>query len=170
VILQSLLRAQLGSGITVQNNGMVGGAAFQSVGGIGHYTMTLAQRLATNPAQIVLANYAINDSVERTTTSYLNDLTSWVNTVRAAGKVAVLEEPNPTCSTTHTNVGAYVQIMRYVAQTMDVPLIQQYDYILSLPNWESMMSADCVHPTDALYAIKAQREYEALEPVVKSMQ
>jgi hypothetical protein len=169
-VLQALLRAQLGDGVTVQNNAITGAAAFQSISGIGHYTQPFYQRLAVDDAaQIVLADYAVNDSVERSTTAYQADLTVWVNTVRAAGKTPVLEEPNPTCDAGHPNVGTYVQTMRYVAQTMNVLLIEQYDYVLSLPNWQTMLSADCVHPGDQLYSMKAQREYDALMPLVKSM-
>jgi acyl-CoA thioesterase-1 len=170
-VLQSLMWAQFGGSVTVQDNAVVGSAAFESLDGLSpFYTTSLAERVASNPAHIVLSDYATNDSVERTTTQYLADMTSWVNTVRAAGKIAVLEEPNPTCGTARPNLDAYVQAMDYVAQTMNVPLIQQYNYILGLPNWQSMLGSDCIHPDDQLYEIKAQREYEVLVPIVTSLQ
>jgi lysophospholipase L1-like esterase len=56
-----------------------------------------------------------------------------------------------------------------VATQMNVPLVTQFDYIQSLPNWQSMLT-DGVHPGDQLYAIKAQREYDVIAPLVKSLQ
>lgn len=66
------------------------------------------------------------------------------------------------------NVAAYVTVLRNVAQANQVTLIAQYDYIASLPNWQAMLT-DCLHPNDALYAIKAQREAAVLGPMVQAL-
>ncbi|MEI7296585.1 SGNH/GDSL hydrolase family protein [Paraburkholderia tropica] len=170
-IMQAALQDQLGGQITVQNNAIPGARVSQSIAGSSPYTVPFQTRIAQDQsAQIVLADYAINDSYDGSLTQYVSDLTWWVGAVRAAGKIPVLEEPNPVCSATYPNVAQFRAAMVSVAQSQNVPLIQQWDYILSLPNWQSMLQSDCVHPTDALYKLKAQREAVALEPLVKSMQ
>lgn len=169
VLLQAALRAKLGSGITVENKGVGGGTASGSVAGTGVYTVLFATRLAVDPSQIVLSNYALNDMIGRTQDQYAGDLAAWVQVVRAAGKTPVLEEPNPGCTANQANLDAYVGTLRTVAQQQGVLLISQYDAIKALPNWQSMLT-DCVHPGDALYAFKANREYLALAPLVQSMQ
>lgn len=167
VLQASLMSA--GFDVTVQNSGQNGATAESAVDGLQPwYSATLATRLSTNPAQIVIGNYAINDSTLRTTDQYMADLTQWISTVRASGKMAILEEPNPVCAGYVPNLDAYVAAMRVVAQQQSATLITQYDYLKSLPNWKDMLT-DCVHPKDEMYAIKAQREYDVLAPIVKSM-
>ncbi|WP_176077509.1 SGNH/GDSL hydrolase family protein [Burkholderia dolosa] len=168
-ILQALLQSSTGAQVTVQNNAVVGARISQSIAGSFPYTEPFQNRISRNSAaQIVLADYAINDSYKGSLTQYMSDLTWWIDAVRAAGKIPVLEEPNPVCSTTYPDVGQFRSAMVSVAQSKNVPVIQQWDYILSLPNWQSMLR-DCVHPTDELYKIKAQREADALAPLVKSL-
>jgi lysophospholipase L1-like esterase len=167
-VLQTTLRSA-GFNATVQNSGQNGATADSAVEGLSPwYSATLATRLSTNPAQIVIGNYAINDSTLRTTDQYMSDLTQWIQIVRASGKMAILEEPNPVCAPYVPNLDTYVAAMRTVAQQNNVTLIAQYDYLKSLPDWQSMLT-DCIHPTDAMYAIKGQREAEVLKPLVTSM-
>ncbi|WP_454825896.1 SGNH/GDSL hydrolase family protein [Paraburkholderia xenovorans] len=171
VVLQADLQSQLGAQISVRvdNRAMPGATTEDSLYAVmPYYAQTFSARIASAPGQIVLADYAVNDSRVRTTDEYDTDLTQWVANIRAAGKTPVLEEPNPVCAPDVPNLDAYVSIMRTVAQTQNVMLIEQYDYIRSLPNWQSMLT-DCIHPNDALYAIKAQREAWALAPVVLSL-
>ncbi|AOI57447.1 hypothetical protein WI26_07425 [Burkholderia diffusa] len=170
-VLQEDLQAKLGSTVAVQNNGSSGAKAIDSLEGTPpYYTQPFATRLAANStAQIVLANYAVNDSMGRTIDQYAADLTNWIAVVRATGKTPVLEEPNPVCDPKMPNVGAYVSVMRDVAKQQGVTLIEHYDFIASLPNWQSML-IDCVHPSDTLYKIKAHREAAVLMPLVQSMQ
>lgn len=171
VILQEELQAQIGSTVAVQNNGSSGAKAIDSLDGTPpYYTQPFATRLAANSAaQFVLANYAVNDSMDRTIDQYAADLTNWIAVVRATGRTPVLEEPNPVCDQRMPNVGAYVAVMRNVAKQQSVTLIEQYDFIASLPNWRSML-IDCIHPSDILYKIKAHRAAAVLMPLVKSMQ
>lgn len=93
---------------------------------------------------------------------------NWIAVVRQTGRTPILEEPNPVCNPIYTNLPAFVNIMRQIAQQQGVTLIQQYDYIASLPNWQSML-VDCIHPNDALYKIKGDREAAVLAPIVKSI-
>lgn len=168
-VLQGLMQGRFGNTVTVVDSGSNGATVDMSLKGYAAYTAPFQQRLAAIPAQIVLSNYGINDARLRTTAQYQDDLASWIGIVRAAGKTPVLEEPNPVCDPDYANLDAYVGIMRNVAQQQGVLLITQYDYIKSLPNWQGMLT-DCKHPNDALYAVKAQREYSALAPLVSSLE
>lgn len=167
-LVQAALQKKFGPSVTTQNNAVPGTTAADSMSGQ-NYPGALTTRLASNSAQIVLGDYVMNDSVKMTVDAYAADLTQWVRSVKASGKIPVLEEPNPSCAPQHANLPPYRDAMVKVAAQENVLLIQQYDYILSLPNWQGMLMADCVHPTDALYAIKAQREAEALEPLVAQL-
>lgn len=164
-----LLQADLGDGVAVINHGVPGSQAKQAIAGTEpYYSTPLAGWIGADGAQIVIGNWAINDSVGSTTNEYAAALTEFVQAVRAAGKTPILEEPNPVCDISHSNLDAYVSIMRTVAQQQNVPLIHQYDYVKSLTNWQAMLS-DCVHPTDALYALKAQREADIIGPIVEKL-
>lgn len=166
----ALLQQKFGANATVINSAKGGADVTQALFGIApRYTDTLTTRLAANGAQLVISNFAINDSIRLSQEDYRNGLISWVNAVRNMGRTPILEEPNPTCAPNVTRLDEYVTILRDVAAQQSVTLITQYDYIKSLPNWQGMLS-DCIHPLDPLYAIKAQREYDVLAPVVAKMQ
>ena len=162
--LQTLLRAQLGPNVTVENHAQPGSTIENALNGVAQYKTPYTP----GPEQIVIANWALNDLFQFVdVATYRNSLMQFVTQVRAAGKVVVLEEPNP--ETTPLDVAPYVQAMDDVAAQMNVPLVKQFDYIKSLPNWQSMLG-DGIHPNDDLYAIKAQREADVLAPIVKSLQ
>lgn len=169
-VVQSGLQAKCGTSVTTLNTAIPGEMVLDSLNGTNQFTAPFATRLLTIKAQIVLADYAVNDSLAETPDQYTAALVQWIADVRAAGKTPVLEEPNPVCDVAHPNVGAYVSIMGSVAASQNVLLIQQYNYVLSLPDWQSMLRPDCIHPTDGLYQLKAQREIAALTPLVKSSQ
>lgn len=169
VILQRLLRVQFDDTVSVSNNGVSGTTISQRLNGEAPYTQTLPDYLKNDQAKIVIGNWAINSAVlDKDAATYNGSLVQFVNDVRAAGKIPVLEEPNPTNSPRVVNLQNYVAIMDNVALQMNVALVKQYDYILSLPNWQSMLP-DGIHPNDALYAIKAQREYDVIAPIVAQL-
>lgn len=166
----ALLQKDFGSAATMTNSGVGGATITQALNGIApRYSAPLASRLASLSPKLVLSNFGINDSEVGDEAAYRNSLNTWISTVRGMGATPVLEEPNPVCDATHPKLDTFVGILRDVAAQQGVTLIAQYDYIKSLPNWQAMLT-DCVHPTDALYAIKAQREYAVLAPIVKAMQ
>ncbi|WP_321955261.1 SGNH/GDSL hydrolase family protein [Paraburkholderia bannensis] len=168
-IVQSILQGELGSSVTTLNNAVNGTTVANSLYGQG-YAGQFSTRVASVQAKIVLSDYATNDSVQLSLGDYTSGLVQWLQAVRAAGKIPVLEEPNPSCAPKHATLPQYRDAMVAVAQQQNVLLITQYDYISSLPNWQSMLQRDCTHPTDALYLIKAQREAQQLAPLVKAMQ
>jgi lysophospholipase L1-like esterase len=164
-VLQGLLQQKFGNTVTVQGNGVPGTIINQDLNGSS--IAPLATRLAASSAKIVLEDFGINDSARATPLSFRADLNVWIDTVQAMGKIPVLEEPNPT-SFTNPALDQIVAVIDDVAQLRSIALVQQYSYIKSLPDWQTML-ADGVHPTDALYAIKGQREAVVLEPIVAKL-
>jgi lysophospholipase L1-like esterase len=166
VLVQARLRELFGPAVTVNAYGSPGANLRFELKGTDNYTTTLRERLALSRAQIVIENFGINDAylpVEE----YRSNLREFVDTVRASGKLPVLEEPNPVC-TGHENLDQLVGVLNEVAREKAVPLVKQYDAIKALPNWQAM-TPDCVHPGDALYAFKASREAELLAQVVRTL-
>lgn len=173
VAAQAALRDQFGASVTVVNNGIPGTTVLDDLQGITTQygsEVALPTKLASDPAQIVVENFGINDSVKGGMTPQIfhDQLTTWVTTVRGMGKIPVLEEPNPV---THPEYAAglpdYVAAVDQVAKEQNVTLIDQYAYIQSIPNWQSMLT-DGIHPDDQLYTLKGQHMAKVLAPIVKS--
>lgn len=164
-LVQGQLRAWFGPNVTVNANGSSGANLNFELQGTNNYSTPLSSRLAASRARIVVENFGINDAYLPAET-YRANLIQFVDTVRASGKLPVLEEPNPVC-VGHEELDQLVGILNQVAVEKAVLLVKQYDAIKALPGWQSMLT-DCVHPNDALYAFKAGRESEALAQVIRS--
>jgi lysophospholipase L1-like esterase len=165
VLVQSGLRELFGPAVTVNGYGSPGANLRFELRGTDNYATPLRERLALSRAQIVIENFGINDAY-LPAEEYRSNLREFVDTVRASGKLPVLEEPNPVC-TGHENLDQLVGILNEVAREKVVPLVKQYDAVKALPNWQAMVP-DCVHPGDALYAFKAAREAQVLAQVIRS--
>jgi lysophospholipase L1-like esterase len=166
----ALLQKAFGISVSMTNSAVGGATITQALNGIApRYSVPLASRLATLSPGMVLTGFGINDSEVGDETTYRNSLNTWISTVHSMGALPVLEEPNPVCDANHAKLDTFVGILRSVAAEQNVTLIAQYDYIKSLPNWQAMLT-DCIHPTDALYEIKAQREHDAIAPIVAALQ
>ncbi|WP_321968828.1 SGNH/GDSL hydrolase family protein [Paraburkholderia tropica] len=152
--------------VTVENNGSPGTTVAQNLAG--HVLAPLAARLATDSSRIVIENFAINDCTVETVQQFHDDLTQWVNVVRSMGKIPVLEEPNPVTRAGFDALPSFVAMVNQVGTEQNVTVIQQYAYIQSLPSWQAMLT-DGVHPNDALYAIKGQREAAILAPLINGL-
>lgn len=163
VLVQARLRELFGVGVIVNGYGSPGANLRFELQGTDNYSTPLRARLAVSRAQIVIENFGINDAW-LPPDEYRSNLRQFVDTVRASGKLPVLEEPNPVCAG-HENLDALVGILNEVAREKAVPLVKQYDAIKALPGWQAMLP-DCVHPGDALYAFKAAREAEALAQLI----
>ncbi|MGA7777262.1 MAG: SGNH/GDSL hydrolase family protein [Paraburkholderia sp.] len=164
-VAQEQLIRKLGvEGITVENNGVVGETIGDDISGWAGIA-PLATRLATDQSQIVMENYGLNDSIEVDLQTYHDNLVAWIAVVKQAGKIPVLEEPNPPSLTYYTQLPSFVAMVDQVGYEEQVLVIQQYNYILSLTNWQSMLT-DGIHPDQALYTIKGQREAWSLQPLV----
>jgi lysophospholipase L1-like esterase len=166
VLVQARLRELFGAGVSVNGYGSPGANLRVELQGTDNYATPLRDRLAVSRAGIVIENFGINDAylpVEE----YRSNLARFVDTVRASGKLPVLEEPNPVC-VGHETLDELVAVLNQVAREKAVPLVKQYDAIKALPNWQALLT-DCVHPGDELYAFKAAREAEVLAQVIRSM-
>jgi len=164
-VMQNLLQQKFGATVTVQNNGVPGTIINQDLNGSS--IAPLATRLAASAAIPVLENFGLNDAVKSSPAQFRIDLNAWIDTVQAMGKIPVLEEPNPTGFASPA-LDAIVAVIDDVSHQRGVALVRQYDYIQTLPNWQTMLT-DGVHPNDQLYAIKAQREAEVLAPIVAKL-
>lgn len=158
-----------GLSLTVSNNGENGAELADLIAGSQGYTQAWASVVPALHATIVVENFGINDAGRgiETPEVFGQYLSAWVDSVRANGMTPVLEEPNPVCRTGYENLPLYVSQIDTIAAQKNVPLIGQYAYIQSLPNWQTLLS-DCVHPRPALYEIKGQREAQVVGPLLAS--
>jgi lysophospholipase L1-like esterase len=166
---QQDLQGIYGSVVTVSDQGVGATTLNQLISGSDGKHAAWAKQMQSSTAQIVIVNHGLNDDVVgETLDTYRALLIEFVSTARQYGKTPVLEEPNPSCDPQRANLGDYVKVMDHVAAEMNVPLISQWAYIQTLPNWQSYF-ADCIHPNPAMYQIKAQREAVVLSPLVAKL-
>ena len=171
--LQAALQKQFQDlGISV-NNDASGGAA-SSLGneldGMDGLGAPLPQRLAASTAAIEIEQHGSADMFGGESISdYQGYLAQWLQAAKAAGKIAVLEEPGPQCGNVNPHLPAYVAAMDDFARTNNVPLIAQYQPILALSDWAAHMDASCQFPDAALDQFKAQQELAVIEPLVKTL-
>lgn len=173
-LLQASLQAQYGTTVTVENHGHPGATLGNLMNATFGFTESYAQEVVADKAQLVIENYAINDSnpansYAETPEQFENYLLQFIADSQAAGRSVVLEEPNPVVDATiNANLKNLVAVIDDVAAQMNLPLVKQYYYIESLTDWQSML-IDGVHPTDALYKIKAEREAAVVSPIVATL-
>jgi hypothetical protein len=167
---QTLLQAQFVDSVTITNHAEGGTASslVNMMNGVDGGGAPFAERIKSSPAQIVLTNHAINDDLVQSLGPYTDALIAWVLAVRKAGKIPVLEEPNPVCDGNHPYLENYVTTMDNVAASYNVPIVKQYDYIQSLPNWQTHLSG-CLFPDEWLLNVKAQRQAAILAPLVRAV-
>ena len=138
-------------------------------GGTGTENMvaTLREVLAKSDATYVVENFALNDRGVIDREQYAKNLKTFVSDVRSAGKIAILEEPNPICRSKEESdsLDEYVVTLRAVAKETGAPLIAQYDKLRAVDGWQKIMM-DCLHPAQALYKIKADNEIHALRGIM----
>jgi hypothetical protein len=168
---QALLRAQFGDGVAIANHASGGTASslVNMMNGMDGGGLPFAQRIAPSKSAVVLTNHAINDDLVQSLGPYSDALVAWVQAVRAAGKIPVLEEPNPVCDSNHPYLANYVSVMDNVAAQYGVPLVTQYAYLQGIPNYCSHLS-NGLYPDDAILAMKAQREAAVLAAVVQAIE
>lgn len=168
---QSLLQAMLnGTAVTIANHATGGGSSSlkNEMLGMDGNGAPFAERIKTSAASIVIDNHAINDALGgETLADYRQYLAQWIAAVRAAGKTPVLEEPGPVCDGDHPQLAAYVDAMNDAAGQFNVLVVKQFDYIQTLPNWQSHMSA-CLYPDEWMLQVKGQRLAQALAPLAKN--
>ena len=125
------------------------------------------ERIRRSSARIVMFNYGINEVMHsQTPEQFYAAETALVRAALASGKLPVLATSNPMLDKRlNAQLAQMAAMTRRVAAEAHVPLIDQYAYVSSLPDWQHGMS-DGAHPTAALYRLKAERDFTVLEPIV----
>ncbi|WP_080412326.1 SGNH/GDSL hydrolase family protein [Burkholderia ubonensis] len=166
------VQQELGSRARIFNQGVSGTTLQELIDGTdGRHTMNLQQLMANSSSRIVVENFAINDASSQSLQQFMSNVDYFVTQARANGKVPVIEEPNPVCDQNLKNIpelDAQVAALEEYAARYNVAIVKQYDYIKSLPDWQSMLP-DRIHPNEALYKIKADRTAAALLQILQTM-
>lgn len=169
---RALLRATLNDdGITIANHATGGTSSSlkNEMDGMDGNGAPFSDRIKASPASIAIDNHAINDALGgETLADYRQYLAQWIAAVRAAGKTPVLEEPGPVCDGDHPQLAAYVDAMNDAAAQFSVPIIKQFDYIQTLPNWQSHMNG-CFYPDEWMLRAKGQQQAALLAPLIKTI-
>jgi acyl-CoA thioesterase-1 len=170
-ILEFGLQANYGDTITVANHGVNGSTAANLLNGDG-VNLPWTQQMAQSQANLVYFNFGINDSRPESNESvaqYQQNLESLVKIAQAAGKMVILETPNPSGDPDTAALPSYVTAMRTVQAEFNLTLVDEYTYMLGL-NWQSLMSdALLTHPTQYGYEVKGQYELPVFGPIIESM-
>lgn len=165
--LQTLLQAKYGTTVSVANHGVAGTTAARLLTGDG-VNLPWAQQMAQSKADIVMFNFAINDSKmlanEPLAESQGNE-SQLVSIAKAAGKTVVIETANPVTDPSCAALPTYVAASLSVANTWGITAIDMYGFLETQPNWNSMLS-DTEHPTAAGYVTKARFEFPAIDQLV----
>lgn len=179
VILQKLLQERFGATVTVSNNGVGSTEASQLLNGTDGAHPTWQNQMAASKAQIVTLNFGLNDAYYTTAKKdgiaaespddFATTMTQLIQIARQSGKQVIIFEPNPTCEAIRQPLmPSYVSALRQVAAAQQVPIVNEFDSILEMPDWQSMLT-DCLHPSDALYAKKAALEFPAVSAAISAL-
>ncbi|MEZ3499144.1 SGNH/GDSL hydrolase family protein [Pantoea sp. KPR_PJ] len=172
--LQTLLQNKYGPGVEVKNHGVPGAQAAELLYNKGQDDPSgWTERMANSDAKLILLNYAINDARHfffkdknthlESPEEYGRIMTALVKEAKAHHKLVVLQEPNPICGKVERwNVWPYVYQLNEVAKAQDVPIVKQWSAIKAKRDWQSGMSADCIHPSEMLYQQKAQQTFDVI--------
>jgi acyl-CoA thioesterase-1 len=169
--LQEALHSTYGERVSVVNLGVGGTMAYQLRDGTDRRRgVPWPQRLAASDAQIVTINYGINEVMHNQTPEQFYEAeTALVKAALALGKEPVLQTSNPMPDgRLNARLAAMVAMTRRVAAEQHVPLVDQYAYISSLSDWQSMMS-DGAHPKPELYRLKAGQDMRVVDPLVRRL-
>ncbi len=169
--LQEQLRAKYGERVSVVNDGVGGTMATQLRDGTGPGRKgPWKDRLAASNAQIVTINYGINEVMHnQSPEQFYQAETDLVKTAQALGKLPVLQTANPMPDgRLNARLAGMVAMTRRVAAEQQVPLIDHYAQISAMADWKAHMS-DGAHPKPELYRVKAQQDFQVIEPLVRRL-
>lgn len=149
--------------IKAANFAISGSTLRQMISGTGNYPSPFAVQLRTGQAKnydVIYCNHCINDSqLDLDETQYRKDLEMFVSVCRLENKTPILVTPNPNPSLLIISIEkskrleSYVNIMRNVAETMDVDLVDNYKYLLRTNTKVAMdvIVPDGAHPSSRAY-------------------
>ena len=176
-VLNQLLQAKYGDSVRVVNRGAPSAQAIELLNGRYKYQHNppWPEAMKRSSARLILLNFATNDArhfhfrdIEKayqvSPQRYSEVMKALIDSARANGKAVVLQEPHPLCGRAEQwNVAPYAAQLGAVARAEQVPLVSQYQRIKNLPTWRALMSPDCIHPSEALYRIKALETFKVIE-------
>jgi acyl-CoA thioesterase-1 len=169
--LQDALRAKYGVRVSVVNDGIGGMMATQLRDGMGPgRNGPWKDRLASSSAQIVTINYGINEVMHnQTPEQFYQAETDLVKTARALGKLPVLQTSNPMPDgRLNARLAEMAAMTRRVAAEQQIPLVDHYAEISAMADWKTHMS-DGAHPKPELYRVKAQQDFQVIDPLVRRL-
>lgn len=175
--LNQMLKARYGAEVAIINKGALSAQSKDLLNGHNFYrnNKTWREEMAASPADLILLNFATNDArhyhfkdIEPdyivSPLQYRAIMSELIRVAEQYGKAVIVQEPHPLCGRAEKwNVAPYVTQIGSLARDENMPLVPQYQRIQQIKNWQTLMSPDCIHPSDALYQIKAQETFRVLE-------
>jgi acyl-CoA thioesterase I len=167
-LIQYMLQDKFGSDVFVENHG-VGGATCDDFLNSGNYVRSswVREMLRSN-ADIVVMNVGINDVMRSQTAGFSECYRRLAMITKAFGKTFIIETPNPVDREWNANVGALASAERAIAEERGLPLIDHWTTLQAKrDDWKALLS-DGIHPSDAMYELKAASDMRVLAPIVAS--
>lgn len=175
--LRELLNKKYGNNIKVINRGRPSAQAIELLNGTYRYKKdgVWTEQMKLSKAKLIILNFATNDARHYhfkdakpdyvlSPDQYEKVMKELITIARENGKQVLLQEPHPLCGRAEKwDVSPYSARLEYLSKTMSVPLVNQYQRIQGMPSWQRMMAPDCIHPSDALYKIKAEETFKVLD-------
>lgn len=165
-LLQYMMQDKFGSAVFVENHG-VGGATCDDFLHSGNYVYSswLGEMLRSK-ADIVVMNVGINDVMRSQTAGFSTCYNRLALITRLFGKTFIIETPNPVNREWNEKVGELASIERSIAKERGIPIIDHWGNLQSKgTDWRVLLS-DGIHPSDAMYELKASSDMRMLEPIV----
>lgn len=175
--LNEFLQKRYGKSIEVVNKGQPSAQAVELLNGTYKYKNNglWADEMKKSQARLIILNFATNDARHYhfndakpgyvlSPDQYAKVMTELITIARDNGKQVLLQEPHPLCGKAETwDVSPYSIKLDALAKSLSVPVVRQYQRIQDMPGWQSMMSPDCIHPSNELYKIKAEETYKVID-------
>lgn len=145
------LESELGGTYPVTFEGVGLATTSDLIAGTGGFSNSLANLLSASSAKVVIYPWGINDSYLISDAQFETNLRAIVTATRSAGKIPILQTPNPT----NQNLSAELAIIRSVASEMGVPLIDVHAYLTAQLGGSAVttMMPDGIHPSQATYLL-----------------
>jgi GDSL-like Lipase/Acylhydrolase family len=172
VLLQMQIDKVCGAGLhTVVNKGWGGTTAHQALTALpvsGMYDgKTFAQYISTSPANIIIANWGINDNFVPNNTKWLfaYDHTQMAAIAKSYGKVYIAETSNPLFYQTQRDalIWEWAMTLIDVGAQSGYPVIDQWNGVnggFPFWNWHLL---DGIHPAQTLYFQKSMTTFKFLK-------
>lgn len=182
VLVHAGLRSHFGKDVVVNNFGIGGTQAVELLRGQMGYEKPWLERMMYSKADIIVLNFSWNDKqyyffpVEGreavSPTQFAAVLSELIFIAKWAGKEVVLQDPNPGDFdfSKSDKLQQYISAIHKVSVEKNTPLVDNFEYIMKIPDWRTYLSEDKIHPSDALYGIKAKRSLEIILPLARQIE